>query len=65
MTANADRVNAWRERLRLEGARQVTIMLPAEACRALDAMKSLDPKRGNADIIAAGLKSLARQRGVI
>ncbi len=65
MTTNSDRVNAWRQRHRLEGARQITIMLPAKGCEALEAIKADDRKVGNTNVIAAALVYLARARGLL
>jgi hypothetical protein len=65
MTTNADRVNAWRDRLREKGARQITIMLPADACEALEALKGAGRKLSNAEVIGKALVGLARRRGVL
>lgn len=60
----AERMRAWRERMREDGARQVNLMLPADAWAALESIKARSRGLTTAEIVARALIALDKKRRV-
>lgn len=53
--SNAERIQAWRARLRQEGAQQVSVMLPADAVAALREIQRRTGATTQAEVISEAL----------
>ena len=57
------RTAKWREQKRREGRKQVNVMLPADAARALEELQERNPGASYAEIISRALLDLAARPG--